>query len=102
MSAYTLRVDVKLSIPEFFDLESEVVPVVRTLFSLGCQEFWQAVEVGLIGRERPKGGMRSDGIVELQVATICSLLSNFQNAQPPFNSIDDRIGNLIRKSRRKL
>ena len=39
-----------------------------SVFGLGCQGFRQAVEVDLIGRERPQAGMRSDGIIELQVA----------------------------------
>ena len=56
-----------------------MVPVVRTVsfdskvevlfFGLGCQEFWHAVEVDLIGREPIQAGVRSDGIVKLQVAT---------------------------------
>lgn len=35
---------------------------------LGCQGYWQAVEVYLIGRERFQAGVRPDGVIELQVA----------------------------------
>jgi hypothetical protein len=39
------------------------------VLGLGYQSIRQAVEIDLIGRERPQAGMRSDGIVELQIAT---------------------------------
>ena len=38
-------------------------------FGLGCHEFWQAVEVYLIGRELPQAGVRAGGVVELDGAT---------------------------------
>ena len=37
------------------------------VLGLGCQGFWQAVEVYRIGRERLQAGMRTDGVVELDV-----------------------------------
>jgi hypothetical protein len=35
---------------------------------LGCHGFWQAVEVYLIGRLRFQAGVRSNGVIELQVS----------------------------------
>ena len=37
------------------------------VLGLCCQGFWQAVAVYLIGRERFQAGMRTDGVVELDV-----------------------------------
>ena len=36
-------------------------------FGLGCQRFWQAVEVDLIGREPVQAGVRPLGVIKLQV-----------------------------------
>jgi hypothetical protein len=38
-------------------------------FGLGCQRFWQAIEVYLIGRERFQAGVGSDGVVEVDVTS---------------------------------
>ena len=58
---------------------SEVVPAVRTAFAfslsgsscvllLGCQGYWQAVVVYLIGRLRFQAGVGPYGVIELQIA----------------------------------
>jgi hypothetical protein len=38
-------------------------------FGLGCQGFWQAVEVYLIGRKRLQAGVGPGGVVEVDIAT---------------------------------